>query len=110
MLTLFDLVALNIACLLSDDWCCKFSCLLSQVCVVFSLALKSWCRAVVESVFQGTVDTQVWCLLVDHGDRIIVGAEEYETFCSSCLIKLPPQDVHVTLVLQFTGNFYLYSS
>ncbi|KAF4095368.1 putative ATP-dependent RNA helicase TDRD12 isoform X3 [Onychostoma macrolepis] len=49
------------------------------VCVVFSLALKSWCRAVVESVFQGTVDTQAWCLLVDHGDRIIVGAEEVRT-------------------------------
>uniref|UniRef100_A0A8C1E0V3 RNA helicase n=1 Tax=Cyprinus carpio carpio TaxID=630221 RepID=A0A8C1E0V3_CYPCA len=41
------------------------------VCVVFSLALKSWCRAVVESVFQGMVETQAWCLLVDHGDRII---------------------------------------
>ncbi|XP_016098361.1 putative ATP-dependent RNA helicase TDRD12 [Sinocyclocheilus grahami] len=49
------------------------------VCVVFSLALKSWCRAVVESVFQGTVDMQAWCLLVDHGDRIIVGAEDVRT-------------------------------
>ncbi|RXN03533.1 ATP-dependent RNA helicase TDRD12 [Labeo rohita] len=49
------------------------------VCVVFSLALKSWCRAVVESVFQGTVDTQAWCLLVDHGDRIIVGADDVRT-------------------------------
>ncbi|XP_016427110.1 putative ATP-dependent RNA helicase TDRD12, partial [Sinocyclocheilus rhinocerous] len=49
------------------------------VCVVFSLALKSWCRAVVESVSQGTVDTQAWCLLVDHGDRIIVGAEDVRT-------------------------------
>uniref|UniRef100_A0A671NWU2 RNA helicase n=1 Tax=Sinocyclocheilus anshuiensis TaxID=1608454 RepID=A0A671NWU2_9TELE len=49
------------------------------VCVVFSLALKSWCRAVVESVFQGMVDMQAWCLLVDHGDRIIVGAEDVRT-------------------------------
>ncbi|XP_073687782.1 putative ATP-dependent RNA helicase TDRD12 [Garra rufa] len=49
------------------------------VCVVFSLALKSWCRAVVESIFQGTVDTQAWCLLVDHGDRIIVSAEDVRT-------------------------------
>ncbi|XP_042610252.1 putative ATP-dependent RNA helicase TDRD12 isoform X2 [Cyprinus carpio] len=57
------------------------------VCVVFSLALKSWCRAVVESVFQGMVETQAWCLLVDHGDRIIVRADEYETFCSLYLIK-----------------------
>ncbi|XP_016342148.1 putative ATP-dependent RNA helicase TDRD12, partial [Sinocyclocheilus anshuiensis] len=49
------------------------------VCVVFSLALKSWCRAVVESVFQGMVDTQAWCLLVDHGDRIIVRADDVRT-------------------------------
>ncbi|KAL1247878.1 hypothetical protein QQF64_023254 [Cirrhinus molitorella] len=49
------------------------------VCVVFSLALKSWCRAVVESVFQGTVETQAWCLLVDHGDRIIVSADDVRT-------------------------------
>ncbi|XP_026095350.1 putative ATP-dependent RNA helicase TDRD12 [Carassius auratus] len=46
------------------------------VCVVFSLDLKSWCRAVVESVFQGTGDTQAWCLLLDHGDRIIVRADD----------------------------------
>uniref|UniRef100_A0A8C1IYW0 RNA helicase n=1 Tax=Cyprinus carpio TaxID=7962 RepID=A0A8C1IYW0_CYPCA len=49
------------------------------VCVVFSLALKSWCRAVVESVFQGMVETQAWCLLVDHGDRIIVRADDVRT-------------------------------
>ncbi|XP_043083443.1 putative ATP-dependent RNA helicase TDRD12 [Puntigrus tetrazona] len=49
------------------------------VCVAFSLALRSWCRAVVECVFQGTPDTQAWCLLVDHGDRIIVGADDVRT-------------------------------
>lgn len=49
------------------------------VCVVFSLALKSWCRAVVESVIEGTLDSQAWCLLVDHGDHIIVRADDVRT-------------------------------
>ncbi|XP_051739490.1 putative ATP-dependent RNA helicase TDRD12 isoform X1 [Ctenopharyngodon idella] len=49
------------------------------VCVVFSQALKSWCRAVVESVMEGTLDAQAWCLLVDHGDRIIVRADDVRT-------------------------------
>lgn len=64
-----------------------FSCLTlsPQVCVVFSQALKSWCRAVVESVMEGTLDAQAWCLLVDHGDHIIVRADEYETFYTGFL-------------------------
>ncbi|XP_051545297.1 putative ATP-dependent RNA helicase TDRD12 [Myxocyprinus asiaticus] len=49
------------------------------VCVVFSPDLKSWCRAVVESVFQGTAGGQALCLLVDHGDRIITRAEDVRT-------------------------------
>ncbi|XP_051975326.1 putative ATP-dependent RNA helicase TDRD12 [Xyrauchen texanus] len=49
------------------------------VCVVFSPDLKSWCRAVVESVFQGTTSGQALCLLVDHGDRIITRAEDVRT-------------------------------
>ncbi|KAK7116981.1 hypothetical protein R3I94_022497 [Phoxinus phoxinus] len=49
------------------------------VCVVFSLALKSWCRAVVESIIEGTLDSQAWCLLVDHGDHIIVRADDVRT-------------------------------
>nr|AUD07760.1 tudor-containing protein 12 [Danio rerio] len=49
------------------------------VCVVFSVALKSWCRAVVESVLQGALDTRAWCLLVDYGDRIIVREDDVRT-------------------------------
>ncbi|XP_039512759.1 putative ATP-dependent RNA helicase TDRD12 [Pimephales promelas] len=52
---------------------------LGLVCVVFSLALKSWCRAVVESVIEGSLDSQAWCLLVDHGDHIIVRANDVRT-------------------------------
>ncbi|XP_041693840.1 putative ATP-dependent RNA helicase TDRD12 isoform X2 [Coregonus clupeaformis] len=47
-----------------------------QVCVVYWSALRSWCRAIVESLFLGTVGTQVMCFLVDHGERIIVSSDE----------------------------------
>ncbi|KAJ8407914.1 hypothetical protein AAFF_G00269580 [Aldrovandia affinis] len=46
-----------------------------QVCVVYSPTLKSWCRAVVESIFEGTVGCQVMCFLVDHAEHILVKSD-----------------------------------
>ncbi|XP_064168547.1 putative ATP-dependent RNA helicase TDRD12 isoform X2 [Anguilla rostrata] len=46
-----------------------------QVCVVYSPTLKSWCRAVVESIFPGTVGCQVMCFLVDHAEHILVSSD-----------------------------------
>ncbi|XP_067349996.1 putative ATP-dependent RNA helicase TDRD12 [Channa argus] len=43
-----------------------------QVCVVYWSRMKLWCRAVVESVIQDSVSCQVCCLLVDHGERLLV--------------------------------------
>uniref|UniRef100_A0A8C9VUU9 RNA helicase n=1 Tax=Scleropages formosus TaxID=113540 RepID=A0A8C9VUU9_SCLFO len=47
-----------------------------QVCVVYSGALKSWCRAVLESLFQGADGCQALCFLVDHAKRISVNADK----------------------------------
>uniref|UniRef100_A0A3Q0T232 RNA helicase n=1 Tax=Amphilophus citrinellus TaxID=61819 RepID=A0A3Q0T232_AMPCI len=47
-----------------------------QVCVVYWAAMKSWCRAVVESVIMDSVCCQARCLLVDHGERIVVPSEQ----------------------------------
>ncbi|XP_056595160.1 putative ATP-dependent RNA helicase TDRD12 [Triplophysa dalaica] len=46
------------------------------VCVVFSTVLKSWCRAVVESLFQGTAGSQAMCFLVDYGDHINIQTDD----------------------------------
>ncbi|KAJ8248979.1 hypothetical protein GJAV_G00229840 [Gymnothorax javanicus] len=46
-----------------------------QVCVVYSPTLKSWCRAVVESVFMGTASCQVMCFLVDHAEHVLVSSD-----------------------------------
>ncbi|XP_036391490.1 putative ATP-dependent RNA helicase TDRD12 [Megalops cyprinoides] len=46
-----------------------------QVCVVYSPTLRSWCRAVVESVFMRTGGCQVMCFLVDYADHIIVSLD-----------------------------------
>ncbi|KAK2842825.1 hypothetical protein Q5P01_013025 [Channa striata] len=43
-----------------------------QVCVVYWSVMKLWCRAVVESVIQDSVSCLVRCLLVDHGERLVV--------------------------------------
>uniref|UniRef100_A0A8C9W0E1 RNA helicase n=1 Tax=Scleropages formosus TaxID=113540 RepID=A0A8C9W0E1_SCLFO len=51
-----------------------------QVCVVYSGALKSWCRAVLESLFQGADGCQALCFLVDHAKRISVNADKYVKF------------------------------
>ncbi|XP_061078515.1 putative ATP-dependent RNA helicase TDRD12 [Conger conger] len=45
-----------------------------QVCVVYSPALRCWCRAVVEAIL-GTVGSQVMCFLVDHAEHILVSPD-----------------------------------
>ncbi|XP_029908910.1 putative ATP-dependent RNA helicase TDRD12 isoform X2 [Myripristis murdjan] len=47
-----------------------------QVCVVYWSVCKSWCRAVVESVLQDSAACQVHCLLVDHGEHLIVPSDQ----------------------------------
>lgn len=46
-----------------------------QVCVVYWSAMKWWCRAVVESVFMDLASCQAHCLLVDHGERLVVPSD-----------------------------------
>ncbi|KAK1789793.1 hypothetical protein P4O66_015670 [Electrophorus voltai] len=46
------------------------------MCVVFCPAMRSWCRATVESLFLGSVRSQAMCFLVDHGERVIVSTED----------------------------------
>ncbi|XP_062404213.1 putative ATP-dependent RNA helicase TDRD12 [Sardina pilchardus] len=43
-----------------------------QLCVVFSPLLLSWCRAIVESVYEGVEGTRVTCFLVDHVEDVSV--------------------------------------
>uniref|UniRef100_A0A4W5N9Z9 RNA helicase n=1 Tax=Hucho hucho TaxID=62062 RepID=A0A4W5N9Z9_9TELE len=59
-----------------------------QVCVVYWSALRSWCRAIVESLFLGTVGTQAMCFLVDHGERVIVSSDEIRALLDKFL-QLP---------------------
>ncbi|KAM7003443.1 putative ATP-dependent RNA helicase TDRD12 [Tautogolabrus adspersus] len=47
-----------------------------QVCVVYWSVMKSWCRAVVESIFMDSVSCQARCLLVDHGERLVVSSDQ----------------------------------
>ncbi|XP_066568663.1 putative ATP-dependent RNA helicase TDRD12 [Amia ocellicauda] len=47
-----------------------------QMCVVHSPALKSWCRAFVESLFFSTEGYHVMCFLVDYAEHIIVRSED----------------------------------
>ncbi|XP_076863509.1 putative ATP-dependent RNA helicase TDRD12 isoform X2 [Brachyhypopomus gauderio] len=47
-----------------------------QVCVVFCPAMKSWCRATVETLFLGSVRSRAICFLVDYGERIIVSTDD----------------------------------
>ncbi|KAM8751496.1 putative ATP-dependent RNA helicase TDRD12 [Acanthopagrus schlegelii] len=46
-----------------------------EVCVVYWSAMKWWCRAVVESVFMDLPSCQAHCLLVDHGERLVVPSD-----------------------------------
>ncbi|XP_037622451.1 putative ATP-dependent RNA helicase TDRD12 isoform X4 [Sebastes umbrosus] len=47
-----------------------------QVCVVYWSVMKSWCRAVVESIIMDSVSCQARCLLVDHGERLVVPSDQ----------------------------------
>ncbi|KAI4902699.1 hypothetical protein NFI96_028973 [Prochilodus magdalenae] len=47
-----------------------------QLCVVFCPTLRNWCRATVESLFMGTVGSQVMCFLVDYGERVAINTED----------------------------------
>ncbi|XP_044049258.1 putative ATP-dependent RNA helicase TDRD12 isoform X2 [Siniperca chuatsi] len=47
-----------------------------QVCVVYWSVMKSWCRAVVESIIVDSVSCQARCLLVDHGEQLIVPSDQ----------------------------------
>ncbi|KAM4573429.1 putative ATP-dependent RNA helicase TDRD12 [Odontesthes bonariensis] len=47
-----------------------------QVCVVYWAVMKSWCRAVVESIIMDSISCQARCLLVDHGERIVVPSDQ----------------------------------
>ncbi|XP_040894679.1 putative ATP-dependent RNA helicase TDRD12 [Toxotes jaculatrix] len=47
-----------------------------QVCVVYWTVMKSWCRAVVESVIMDSVSCKVRCLLVDHAERLVVTSDQ----------------------------------
>uniref|UniRef100_I3JWW9 RNA helicase n=1 Tax=Oreochromis niloticus TaxID=8128 RepID=I3JWW9_ORENI len=47
-----------------------------RVYVVYWAVKKSWCRAVVESIFVDSVSCQAWCFLVDHGEQVVVPSEQ----------------------------------
>ncbi|XP_072554532.1 putative ATP-dependent RNA helicase TDRD12 isoform X5 [Paramormyrops kingsleyae] len=46
-----------------------------KVCVVYSPAMRSWCRAVMESLFLSTAGSQVLCFLLDHAEHVIVDSD-----------------------------------
>nr|XP_055047822.1 putative ATP-dependent RNA helicase TDRD12 [Misgurnus anguillicaudatus] len=50
-----------------------------MVCVVFSPVRKIWCRAMVESLFQGIAGSQAMCFLVDYGDHVNVKTDDVRT-------------------------------
>ncbi|XP_028264537.1 putative ATP-dependent RNA helicase TDRD12 [Parambassis ranga] len=47
-----------------------------QVYVVYWSVMKSWCRAVVEAIIVDSVSCQARCLLVDHGEQLIVPSDQ----------------------------------
>ncbi|KAK5866824.1 hypothetical protein PBY51_011368 [Eleginops maclovinus] len=47
-----------------------------QVCVVYWAAMKSWCRVLIESIFLDSVSCLARCLLVDHGERLVVPSDQ----------------------------------
>ncbi|KAM7397264.1 hypothetical protein PAMP_020249 [Pampus punctatissimus] len=47
-----------------------------QVCVVYWSVMKSWCRAVVESIITDSVSCHARCLLVDHGELLVVPSDQ----------------------------------
>ncbi|XP_041652126.1 putative ATP-dependent RNA helicase TDRD12 isoform X2 [Cheilinus undulatus] len=47
-----------------------------QLCVVYWSVMKSWCRAVVESIVMDSVSCQARCFLVDYGERLVVSSDQ----------------------------------
>ncbi|XP_041123677.1 putative ATP-dependent RNA helicase TDRD12 [Polyodon spathula] len=47
-----------------------------QICIVYSIELKSWCRAFVESLFLSTDGYHAMCFLVDKAERVVVKADD----------------------------------
>ncbi|XP_010781202.1 putative ATP-dependent RNA helicase TDRD12, partial [Notothenia coriiceps] len=46
------------------------------VCVVYWAVIKSWSRVLVESIITDSVSCQARCLLVDHGERLVVPSDQ----------------------------------
>ncbi|KAG8012434.1 Pre-mRNA-processing ATP-dependent RNA helicase PRP5, partial [Nibea albiflora] len=59
-----------------------------QVCVVYWSALKSWCRAVVESIIADSLSCRAQCFLLDHGEQLIVPSDQIRVALPDFL-KLP---------------------
>ncbi|XP_047451385.1 putative ATP-dependent RNA helicase TDRD12 isoform X2 [Mugil cephalus] len=49
-----------------------------QVCMVYWSVMKTWCRAVVESIITDSVSCKVRCLLVDHGERVLILSDQIQ--------------------------------
>ncbi|XP_051808065.1 putative ATP-dependent RNA helicase TDRD12 [Acanthochromis polyacanthus] len=59
-----------------------------EVCVVYWAAIKSWCRAVVESIYMDSISCQARCRLVDHGERLVISSDQIRLAVPSFL-QLP---------------------
>ncbi|XP_032378783.1 putative ATP-dependent RNA helicase TDRD12 [Etheostoma spectabile] len=59
-----------------------------QVCVVYWSVRKLWCRAVVESIIMDSLSCQARCLLVDHGERLVIPSNQIRIAMESFL-QLP---------------------
>ncbi|XP_026166879.1 putative ATP-dependent RNA helicase TDRD12 [Mastacembelus armatus] len=59
-----------------------------QVCVAYWSVKKSWCRAMVESVFMDLVSCTVRCLLVDYGEQVVIPTDQIRVAAQNFL-QLP---------------------
>ncbi|XP_042352829.1 putative ATP-dependent RNA helicase TDRD12 [Plectropomus leopardus] len=59
-----------------------------QVCVVYWSVIKSWCRALVESIIMDSMSCHARCFLVDHGERLIVPSDQIRVAVQTFL-RLP---------------------
>ncbi|XP_069384015.1 putative ATP-dependent RNA helicase TDRD12 [Paralichthys olivaceus] len=59
-----------------------------QVCVVYWSVRRLWCRAVVESIITDSVSCKARCLLVDHGERLVVASDQIRVAAQNFL-QLP---------------------
>ncbi|KAM7415279.1 hypothetical protein PAMA_019888 [Pampus argenteus] len=56
-----------------------------QVCVVYWSVMKLWCRAVVESIITDSVSCHARCLLVDHGELLVVPSDQISLAFQICV-------------------------